>query len=927
MRLSRIIFIICGFIPFCAAALESQRIELGGNWAYRLTGAPSSIPGEGEIVLPNTLDNARKTIYNPESDNTSQLRREFSFTGEATYSKEIIIPDTWEDKAIFLNIERTKPSRVYVNRELVAKNSRISASQKYDLSGFLTPGKHTLEIVVNNADSIPPIIARSSNAVAESTQTNWNGILGDFYLEAKNPFHVGNINVAETPDGEAAKITLDFSQRAPAGHIIKGRLNGREFDKARIKTGSSSLELELPLNGVELWSLGNPKVHQLEFEIIDNWGETVDLFKTQTGFRTFKTDGSNFLLNGKPVFLRGTVNAAVFPATAYAPTDIEPWIEYFTTLKEYGLNHVRFHSWTPPAAAFEAADQTGIIILTELPIWGELDRDLAFHNRFLTEDLRGIIDDYSIHPSFALFSTGNELWGDISLMGEYMKNARSLNPRILSTYGSNVYLGMNGRIGEEDFVLAAKTGDDIDKWVRGSVSFADSDTGGYFNSTYPERKSDYSGLAQAMGVPVISHEVGQYQSYPDFSEIELYTGPLKPDNLMEFKKRAVESGTFSRWQRFLEASGKWAAKLYKAEMEKAQRSKGIGGFELFGIQDYPGQGTALIGILNPFMQSKGFVTPEEWKESCDDVMVLAEFPKYVFSEGEKVEIPVCIVNYSENADPIGKIKWETEILEGEINVKPGYGILENENVTFTLPSIDNPEKMTLTLASDDGKVKNSYDFYVYPRETKAVKNVTVTDNVAEALILLDQGQRVILCPDSTTVAQASVGPLFTTDFWNYRMFRTICDEMGLEPSPGTLGLYINSQHSALNKFPTDSHTDWQWYAIVANSHPLIIDRLPKDFTPIVEVIDNVERNFRLALMFECKVEKGKLLVISANLKQLEKYPEGRWLLQSVKEYAASKEFNPALTLSADQLVNLLTKPSAARRIKELRNETYNSHWD
>ena len=928
MSLRKIFILIC-FLAAISILHGATRdtVDLSGKWQYHLLGASPSIPGEGLIELPNTLDNAHKSIRNSEGDNTTQLRREFSFVGSANYSRTIEIPNGWTNKDIELVIERAKPSTLFIDGKRIGSNSRISAPQRYSVSKYLKPGSHKIEIIVNNADSIPPIVARSSNAVSEASQTNWNGLLGDMFLIAKNTFHINEVNINEKKFPDNLQLNVKFSERAPANLIISTYLNNKEVSILPIKRHTPSLVISLPKEDIQLWSSNNPSLHQLSFLIKNKNDEIIDELILTTGFRTFSSNGKYFTVNGNPVFLRGTVNASVFPLTTYAPLDIDSWLNYFSILKEYGINHVRFHSWTPPDAAFRAADQLGIYILTELPIWGELDRDLVFHNKFLKEELKGIMEEYGHHPSFVLFSPGNELWGDISLMGEYMNEAKFLNPRILSTYGTNVYLGMNGKIGEEDFIISSKTSDKIENSIRGSVSYADSPNGGLFNSLYPNSRFTLSSATKGINIPVISHEVGQYQSYPDYNEIFQYSGNLKPDNLSEFKRRASEAGTLRKSKKFNEASGKWASKLYKAEMELAQRSPGIAGYELFGMQDYTGQGTALVGILNPFMESKGFISPEKWKQSSQDVMLLAKFPKFSFTEGEIVKIPLLTINYSEKEDSISSILWKTDFSHGLVHNTPGFGIMEQEAIYLKLPKVKSPEKATLRLNSNDGKITNSYDFWIFPINSKNINGVTVTNNLTEALILLEQGDKVILCPDSTTVAKASIDPLFITDFWNYRMFRTICDEMNLHPSPGTLGLLINNSHPSLKNFPTENHTDWQWYSIIMNSRPLIIDRLPKEFDPIIEVIDNVERNFRLALMLECKVGKGKLIVLSVDLDKIIQFPEGKWLIQSVKEYMASKEFKPSVSLTPEQLVNLLTKPSNTRLIKELKNETYNSKWD
>ncbi|MCH5232389.1 MAG: beta-glycosidase [Muribaculaceae bacterium] len=914
-------------VPTTHAAPLRDSIPLEGVWNYQLVGASPSIPGEGTINLPSTLDEQHKSEYNPQSDNTTQLRREFSFAGTATYSREINIPQSWQGKSIQLFLERTKPSSLKINGNYVGYNNRISSPQKYDVSDFIKPGLNTIEISVNNDDSIPPIIRRSSNAVSESTQTNWNGILGNIFLEAANPFNIKNVRFQENLADNSIKIISYFSEPAPKNLNLSIVFNGDNYSFP-IEKGEKTLEATIPIGKAALWSDGNPILHDFHFSIDDFFGIVYDKRSFTTGLRQLSSGNQNFYLNDEPVFLRGTVNTAIFPLTGYSPVDLDSWMKYFNILKEYGFNHVRFHSWTPPDAAFQAADKLGMIVQTELPIWGELDRDLIFHNRFLKEDLNGILESYSHHPSFALFSVGNELWGDISLMGEYMNAVKNENPRVLATYGSNVYLGMNGRIGDEDFIVASKLGDDPEKSIRGSISFADSPTGGYLNSHRPNSSHDFSNITKFVGVPVIAHEVGQYQSYPDFNEIDKYTGLLKPDNLIEFQNRAVAAGTVDRNEDFAKASGTWAAKLYKAEMEMAHRTPGLSGYQLFGIQDYPGQGTSLVGILDPFMESKDYISAEKWRQSNNGKMILAKFPKFSFYENETVKIPLLYINYDGYLNETPTISWTTDFDSGVVTgFNSSIGQNDASSITLTIPKVNKPVKMTLGLSDSLNSVSNSYDFWIYPRITPDVENVFVTDNLDEAIDLLDKGRRVILFPDSAVSAEASIPGLFVTDFWNYRMFRTICDEMGITPSPGTLGMLIDSAHPSLKSFPTENHTDWQWFPIVTNSHPLVIDRLPQEVKPIIEVIDNVERNFRLALMLECNVGKGKLMIISADLDKTTQSPEGKWFLQSVKEYMAGKDCKPDLSLSKNQVRNLVTKPSVKRFIKELKNETYNSNWE
>lgn len=926
--LSLIVFSLAAFTPSFIAARE--RLDLSGEWGFRLDNVPDSVKSLGSLSLPGTLDTNGVGIPVPESDNTSQLSRRVTFSGNATYSKTVEIPESWRGKDIELFIERTRPATVTIDGITAGSCSRISSPHRYNLSRLLSPGSHRIEVTVNNSDSIPLAIRNNSHACTESTQTNWNGLIGEIHLEARNPLHIASAKVFPKTARGGYKIAAKLSQPADAPFTLRAEADEAEPIIVDIPKGATTCDFLLPLPfGVEKWSEWSPRLDNIRLSLVSQSKCVIDNYDISCGYRSFTASGSHFAVNGDPVFLRGRHDACVFPLTAHTPMDLDHWRKYFRTLKQYGLNHVRFHSWCPPEACFRAADEEGFYLQPELPIWGEIDKDRPELLSFLQEDMEGILEEYGSHPSFVMFAIGNELWGDTDLMRTFIDRAREVNPGLLATYGSNIYLGWKGHIEGEDFLVTCRvgSGDGFSTHTRASFSYADADNGGIMNSTYPNSQMNFSHAAGLSKVPVVGHETAQYQFYPDFSGNSKYTGVLRPDNLAEFEKRAKAAGTFRKNKEFFNASGKWASKLYLADMEMNLRTPNMGGFQLLDIQDYPGQGTALVGILDPFMESKGIISPEEWRRSCAPLTILAEFPKFCFTEGEEVTVPVKVSNYTNNQHAASVIDWSLPFDNGRLTVTQGKGLVDAGEIKIKMPGVKKPTRMELSLRSDNNSAENIYTIWVYPWKMKKVDNVTVTTDMEEALALLNAGKRVILCPDSSTVAEVTLGPLFQTDYWNYRMFRTICDKIEHTPSPGTMGLMIDNSHPAFENYPTDSHTDWQWFPVVHNSYPLIIDRLPKDVDPVVEVIDNVERNYRLALMLECNVGKGKLMIINTDIEKAAEHPEGAWLLQSVKEYMGSKKCKPTLSLEPEQVRNLLTKPSTARLIKEIRNESYNSQWE
>ena len=137
------------------------------------------------------------------------------------------------------------------------------------------------------------------------------------------------------------------------------------------------------------------------------------------------------------------------------------------------------------------------------------------------------------------------------------------------------------------------------------------------------------------------------------------------------------------------------------------------------------------------------------------------------------------------------------------------------------------------------------------------------------------------------------------------MFQRIATNLEMKPSPGTLGLLMNPEHPALAQFPTESHTDWQWWHLIKGGRAVVLDGSSAGHRPIVQVIDNVNRNHKLGLVFEFRVGKGKLLVCTTDLLKLCDRPEAAQLLRSLLAYAASGEFNPSATIDLATLRRIM----------------------
>jgi hypothetical protein len=932
-----------------------QKISLEGEWNFALDSLQAGINERWfektlpEVVsLPGTLDENGKGVPNTNTQETMRLSRERIFEGWSWYRRDIIIPAEWKSKNIRLILERTKPSTLWIDTIMAGTNNSILTPQIYDLTELLTPGRHTVTLLINNGPGSVPDGITGSHAWTEHTQTNWNGILGEFYLEAINPDHIESVKVYHdsslkgilvktriySAGNDDKKAVIDL--KADSWNTLKKHNVRQRSYHVVLKPGMNELEINYRLgNRTLLWSEFNPALYRLSLELSGK--ELADTASVSFGMREFTTKGTRFTVNGAVTFLRGKHDACVFPLTGHPPMDVESWRKVFRIAKSYHMNFYRFHSWTPPEAAFEAADMEGIYLQPELPFWGSFSKTSnADMNEFLLRTGENILDIYGNHASFVMFALGNELSGDQEVMNDFLRHFKSMDNRPLMAYGSNNYLGYHGQAEGEDYYAGCRIGPDTDTTyhthIRASFSFADAYDGGYINGRYPSTILNYSGAISKCSVPAISTEVGQYQVYPNYDEIKKYTGVLKPWNFLVFQKRLEEKNLGDQALDFFRASGALSVICYRADIEMALRTPGFGGFHLLDLQDFPGQGTALVGILDAFMDSKGLITPGEFSHFCNKVVPLFITEKFCWTNDEKLKGNISVANYSEKEIRNQKVSWDLRNSNNEIVEQGGSTVTLKQGELTGIPGLvidlsrfNLPEKTTLNIILDGTEYENSYSLWIYPDigEIKVPECITIAEKLdSHTVIKLASGGKVLLFPDHNDIIDQSVGGLFITDYWNYRMFKGISESNRKPVSPGTMGILTNPEHPVFDNFPTEFHSNWQWWPIVKKSRPFILDNAPENYRPIVQVVDNIERNHKLGLIFEFTIGRGKLLVCMSNLKAIQDKPEARQLYSSIFKYMASEKFNPGVKITPSELIDLFSSSVTSRKITGVRNISY-----
>lgn len=852
-----------------------MKIDLSGQWQVKLDAEkqetmPQAYPET--MMLPGTTSAAGLGMPNPAKE-TGCLTDAYRFEGAAWFMRTFTAGD-WTGEQTMLTLERTRKSTVYLDGRPIGHQESLCTPHRY----FLPPvhaGEHTLVIRVDNTD----YPTRGGHLTSPDTQSNWNGITGEISLTVA---HTLLTDLTVCPDLRRGCLRVHGhiigAPDGVAGIVLPGQM------EHLLPYRRGVLDGECPLKGNEaFWDEAHPEIHTISIDLDG------DVYETTFGLRDVRTVGRRLLINGRETFLRGKVDNLLYPKTGYTPTDVASWMTILGIAKEYGINHYRYHTACPPDAAFTAADLLGMYMAPELPFWGtvaeegeegydERERDFLFQEGFR------ILREYGHHPSFLWLSLGNELWGSKDVLNRMMRAYREADDTKLYSSGANNYQFVPDVLDEENVFVGVRLG--RERLIRGSYAMCDAPQG-IVQTTAPESVSNYDAsiVPETLGqsgeagkvqiqygtgvkevdaqsadalipdVPVISHEVGQYVFYPDFSEISHYTGPLKPRNIEAMRENLERAGLYGEHEAFFRQTGHLAVECYKREIETLLRSREVSGFQLLDLQDYTGQGTALVGVLNAMMENKGLISAEEWREFCAGTVVLGEFASFTGVMGEDIRFDVQI----SECDPEKQHTCiRCTLMDGErelyaCDVAPGarQGRL-TDAVSVTFPAECYRDAMheritglTVVLTLEDG-TRNHYPIWLIPPvDIRITREGIEKDRRMVAFVSAEEKAdgAAIVVPS----AEGQLPAEYCTDFWCYPMFRSISESMGKPVPVGTMGLSIDTASPLLKRFAQEDYTTPVWYAILQTAH---VQRLPADVHPAVQMIDNTERCARLGILYQ-----------------------------------------------------------------------------
>jgi len=821
------------------------------------------------------------------------LQPETRFVGPAWYVKHLTLPHPI-DSLWQLVLERPHwETQVWMNGVFLGSCDSLSVPPRYGVPREMATD---VVLVIRVDNRMIHEVGPNAHSISDQTQGPWNGIVGQLALVSVSTLSLGMVRVFPNTKRSSLLCVIDVVNRKENESQATIRIEREGKTPAILsKTASCGTTVfHLEISELPLWDEFSPTLEALRV-VLETGHGPVDEKLIQVGLRSIEAKGKYLFVNERQTFLRGTVECCVFPKTGHPPMEDGYWEYLFSQSRAYGLNHIRFHSWCPPEAAFRVADRMGFYLQVECPIWKNqgvaYGANKVFDDWLFTESER-IVHEYGNHPSFLLFASGNEPDGrDKEVLGLW---ASSWNQRD----GRRLHTAASGWPALEENAYQVMPQPRMQAWGEGLAS--------KINAQPPQTCSDYTAICEKFPGPVVTHEMGQWCVFPDFSEMSEYTGYLKPRNFEVFADILARRGLLAQADQFLQASGFQQVLCYKEEIEAALRTGNLTGFQLLALTDFPGQGTALEGVLNAFWQEKGYCNGEQFRKFCGDIVLLARLPKRYYTPKETLQANIELANFGSSDLKQVEVNWslldaqENQVQSGVLcrdHLSP-RGLHPLANLSLVIPELATAQKLTLSLTLENPRRENSWDIWVFPKTVDLEKgDVLVTREWDETSrqALLNGGKVLLFASGCSEVALG-----FSSVFWNTSWTGG--------QAPHTLGMVVEAEHPVFSAFPTENHSDWQWWELVHGASAMILDNLPCGVSSLVQPIDTWFRSHKLGLLFECRIGTGKLVVSSMDLSSdLEHRIVARQLYHSVLSYMQSEQFCPNSNLRLEEIGSLLAE--------------------
>ncbi|MHB9037688.1 MAG: glycoside hydrolase family 2 protein [Armatimonadota bacterium] len=915
MKLSvLVIAIAASVLASSGCAIARDTLSLSGKWDFRMD--PKDVGVTEQWYNPGAAYDKSINVpgaWNAQGMGEAAEKIFHDFPGPAWYRRKVTIPENWIGKTVWLCFGGVhRYADVWVNGKKVGSHI-----------GYLTPFRFNVSDYLQGrtADIVARVDARQNNEldplkgcfdVIDEVFISWGGLYRGVQMEATARTWIKDIFVVPHVDSGTAEIKIELNGDGMGLKAIadvsewKGKSAGR--GEADFKQGSAELTIPVKIAHAKLWTPKEPNLYTVKMRLVDAGGRELDSSSDRFGLRELKVRGSQFLLNGKPIFLRGYGDDCIYPNTVAPPADKKEYYHRFKIAKEYGFNFVRHHSWFPLDEYFDVADELGIMLQPEFPIAYRPFYDAATPagKQLYIEQWESIIKARRNHPSIVSWSMSNEEWDGFDLAPRMYKIAKEIDPTRLVIDSDGVW----------GTTLNQKTRDTLDYLVG---QFPEWEMLGFNDGKYdlPTPKP---------AKPVIVHEMSNFGTLPDLSQIELFSDGIRPWWLYKARDLVAKAGLADVYPQWVANSMKLQALALKCNIEAARRSQGVMGYNQWLLQDY---WNGSNGVLDMFYRRKGS-TAAEFRKFNSPTVLLMDCARRNYWRGETAKITLFVSRYEDDPSNDAVLHWELRV--GKRVLRSGSqdsilitsdGLQELASLSIEMPKVDKAAKLTLVAEITDrnGKSTNDWNFWVFPEDRlspgarqlaiidcrpldKLYPTATKLDSASDlsnyelvvasrleagTVDYLEKGGRVLL------VSPKQVFPSLPSKF-------KPCWWVGDAAWDNNTGTVIQTAHPAVAAVPNDGWCDLQFNCLVNKSLAAVLDDLPVLVDPIVRCLDVHGALRNKAYLFEVAVGRGRLLVSGFNFADaVNTNDPAIYFLDQLIRYALGPNFAPKAAILAGYL--------------------------
>lgn len=885
-----------------------------------------------EANVPGCWDN--------EGFGTEHEKARTNFTGRFWYKKTVRVPAEWLGKRVFLcvgGVHRT--ARTWVNDQYLGEHIGYLLAFEYDITRQVTPGQEAviaIEVDSTHRPEIDPLhgecdivdymgagygkqAKESGDLNAGETDVTWGGIWGHVKLEARSEAWLAGLFVHPQLSPTGVKVRAqaegDLAQAGADGARLEildreGQLVATcRYELSKVLTGRG-LTVEVPIPDGKPWSFRAPYLYTATLSLLKG-GKPIDLVSTRFGLREIKVEGPHFLLNGKIIFLNGYGDDSIYPETMAFPSDKEDYLKRLRLVKSYGFNYVRHHSHMLPPEYYDACDEVGMLVSAEYPI--------AYGNRATTDAananhrtiMRGAIRRHRNHPSIFNWCMGNEGGGD-TLRKDFLQIVREEDPTRLFIDTDGLWPGSlpNG-----------ENRDSLDFFV---IQFD------LMNTPLDNPRMFWFDGVPAK--PVVSHETGNFCTFPRFDQIPFFQSSLKPFWLTWGRDNYEKLGLLDQAVRFSYNSERLYALLHKINLEALRKNPRMSGYHWWLFQDF---WTTSNGLVDSHYRQKA-VWPDEVKQYNNDIVLLEDGLELSYRSGQTLETRLLVSNFGEAGLAGETLTWRLH----SGNVALSQGTLRDlraaqadlttlGSVSASLPQVSQPERIFLEveMSAARRRIQNHWTSWVYPpRQEKSAVSVPLyaSSSLLEELApfgaapvpagsnlpahavyvapsarsnLLDAVERgaclVLLSPRKGFVTE---GTRFKQPWWH------------AQPAHGLDEGTVVYDHPITRGLAPEGWLDAGFYRLIEGAMGIRIEDLPEKPNVLVRSIIEPRAPRNKALLCEARAGNGSLLVSAFNHRKARGFPENDWLLTRLLSYAGTLP-RPSASIALEALRSSATTPS------------------